>query len=141
VAHRLVELVEEVMLGNPELPTGEVVVAMVVLAVQVLSSSNATNNEGLMETKIYRLYGIDTAMHLLRPGAKWEITNSHFSNWEDPRPCPKWEEVLETMEKIKAFEDSINTVWLPEQIAELTGSPEAQAKAQVAQMIAEQKAA
>jgi hypothetical protein len=45
------------------------------------------------------------------------------------------------MEKIKAFEDSINTVWLPEQIAELTGSPEAQAKAQVAQMIAEQKAA
>jgi hypothetical protein len=141
VAHHLVELVEEVMLGNPELPTGEVVVAMVVLAVQVLSSSNATNNEGLMETKIYRLYGIDTAMHLLRPGAKWEITNSHFSNWEDPRPCPKWEEVLETMEKIKAFEDSINTVWLPEQIAELTGSPEAQAKAQVAQMIAEQKAA
>jgi hypothetical protein len=141
VAHRLVELVEEVMLGNPELPTGEVVVAMVVLAVQVLSSSNATNNEGLMETKIYRLYGIDTAMHLLRPGAKWEITNSHFSNWEDPRPCPKWEEVLETMEKIKAFEDSINTVWLPEQIAELTGSPEAQAKAQVAQMVAEQKAA
>ena len=141
MAHRLVELVEEVMLGNPELPTGEVVVAMVVLAVQVLSSSNATNNEGLMETKIYRLYGIDTAMHLLRPGAKWEITNSHFSNWEDPRPCPKWEEVLETMEKIKAFEDSINTVWLPEQIAELTGSPEAQAKAQVAQMIAEQKAA
>ena len=94
-----------------------------------------------MTTKIYRLYGIDTAMHLLRPGAKWEITNSHFSNWEDPRPCPKWEEVLDTMEKIKAFEDSINTVWLPEQVAELTGSPEAQAKAQVAQMIAEQKAA
>jgi hypothetical protein len=110
-------------------------------AALVLSSSRPTNNEGNMATKIYRLYGIDTAMHLLRPGAKWEITNSHFSNWEDPRPCPKWEEVLDTMEKIKAFEDSINTVWLPEQIAELTGSPEAQAKAQVAQMIAEQKAA
>jgi hypothetical protein len=105
------------------------------------SSSRQINNEGLMETKIYRLYGIDTAMHLLRPGAKWEISNSHFSRWEDPRPCPKWEEVLDTMEKIKAFEDSINTVWLPEQIAELTGSPEAQAKAQVAQMIEEQKAA
>ena len=116
-------------------------VATAAQAAQVLSSSKQTNNEGLMETKIYRLYGIDTAMHLLRPGAKWEITNSHFSNWEDPRPCPKWEEVLETMEKIKAFEDSINTVWLPEQIAELTGSPEAQAKAQVAQMVAEQKAA
>ena len=94
-----------------------------------------------MEEKIYMLYGIDTAMHLLRPGARWEITNNFFSVWEDPRPCPTWQEVMDTMKKIKAFEDSINTVWLPEQIAELTGSPEAQAKAQVNQMIAEQKAA
>ena len=68
--------------------------------------------------KIYRMFGIDTAMHLLRPGAKWEITNSHFSRWDDPRPCPTWEEVTETMDKIKAFEDSINTVWLSEQIEE-----------------------
>jgi hypothetical protein len=67
------------------------------------------------------LYGIDTAMHLLRPGAKWEITNNFFSRWEDPRPCPTIEEVHETMEKIKAFEDSINTVWTDEQLAELTG--------------------
>ncbi len=94
-----------------------------------------------MATKIYRLYGIDTAMHLLRPGAKWEITNSHFSNWEDPRPCPSWQEVMDTMEKIKAFEDSIDTIWLPEHLAELTGSPEMQAQAQVAQIIEEQKAA
>ena len=72
-------------------------------------------------TKIYQLYGIDTAMHMLRPGARWEISNSHFSVWEDPRPCPTWEEVMETMEKIKAFEDSINTIWLPEQIERLTG--------------------
>ena len=72
-------------------------------------------------TKIYQLYGIDTAMHLLRPGARWEISNSHFSVWEDPRPCPTWEEVVETMEKIKAFEDSINTIWLPEQVERLTG--------------------
>jgi hypothetical protein len=92
-----------------------------------------------METKIYGLYGIDTAMHLLRPGAKWEISNSHFSRWEDPRPCPKWEEVLDTMEKIKAFEDSINTVWLPEQIEALTGQAEIQA--QVDRIIEEQKAA
>ena len=68
------------------------------------------------KTKAYFLYGIDTAMHMLRPGAKWEITNSSFTRWEDPRPCPTWEEVQETMEKIKAFEDSINTIWLPEQI-------------------------
>ena len=72
-------------------------------------------------TKIYQLYGIDTAMHLLRPGARWEISNSHFSVWEDPRPCPTWEEVMETMEKIKAFEDSINTIWLPDQVERLTG--------------------
>ena len=74
-----------------------------------------------METKIYRLYGIDTAMHLLRPGAKWEISNTMITRWEDPRPCPTWEELMDTMEKIKAFEDSINTIYTEEQIAELTG--------------------
>ena len=74
-----------------------------------------------MTVKIHMLYGIDTAMHLLRPGAKWEISNTMFTRWEDPRPCPTWEEVMETMEKIKAFEDSINTIWLPEQIEQITG--------------------
>lgn len=66
--------------------------------------------------KQYMLFGIDTAMHLLRPGAKWEISNTLFTRWDDPRPCPTWQEVQDTMEKIKQFEDSINTVWLPEQI-------------------------
>lgn len=56
-------------------------------------------------------------MHLLRPGAKWEITNGFFSRWDDPRPCPSWQEVMDTVEKIKAFEDSINTILLPEQEA------------------------
>jgi hypothetical protein len=74
-----------------------------------------------MDTKIYQLYGIDTAMHLLRPGAKWEISNTMFTRWEDPRPCPTMEEVMETMEKIKAFEDSINTVWTQEQIEQMRG--------------------
>ena len=69
--------------------------------------------------KVYKFLGIDTAMHLLRPGAKWEITNSSFTRWEDPRPCPTMQEVRETMEKIKAFEDSINTIWLPEQIEQI----------------------
>ena len=77
-----------------------------------------------MQEKIYRMYGIDTAMHLLRPGAKWEISNTMFTRWEDPRPCPTWEEVKETMDKIKAFEDSINTIWLPEQLAEIKGHQE-----------------
>ncbi len=74
-----------------------------------------------MEKKVYMLYGIDTAMHLLRPGARWEITNNHFSVWDDPRPCPTMEEVHETMEKIKAFEDSINTIWTQQQLDELLG--------------------
>ena len=75
-----------------------------------------------MDTKIYRFYGIDMAVQLLRPGAKWEWTGGlGFTRWEDPRPKPTVEEVEETMEKIKAFEESINTIWLPEQIEEITG--------------------
>ena len=74
-----------------------------------------------MDTKIRMMYGIDTAMHLLRPGARWEITNNFFSLWDDPRPCPTMEEVHETMEKIKAFEDSINTIWTQQQLDELLG--------------------
>ena len=77
-----------------------------------------------MDTKLYQLYGIDTAMHLLRPGAKWEISNTMFTRWEDPRPCPTMEEVMETMEKIKAFEDSINTVWTQEQREQMRGQQE-----------------
>jgi hypothetical protein len=72
-----------------------------------------------MKEKIYQLYGINTAMHMLRPGARWEISNNQFSIWEDPRPCPTIEEVYETMEKIKAFEDSINTIWREDQIKAL----------------------
>ena len=72
-----------------------------------------------MSDKIYRLYGINTAMHLLRPGAKWEISNRIITRWDDPRPIPSWEEIDATMEKIKAFEDSINTIWLPKQLDEM----------------------
>ena len=75
-----------------------------------------------MDTKIYRFYGIDMAVQLLRPGAKWDWTGGlGFTRWEDPRPKPSVQEVEETMEKIKAFEESINTIWLPEQIEEITG--------------------
>ena len=63
-------------------------------------------------------------MHLLRPGAKWEISNTMFTRWEDPRPCPTMEEVMETMEKIKAFEDSINTIWTQEQLQQMRGQQE-----------------
>ena len=74
-----------------------------------------------MQEKIYRMVGIDTAMELLRPGAKWEISNTVFTRWEDPRPCPTIEEVFATIDKIREFEDSIQTVWLPEQYATIKG--------------------
>ncbi|NDJ15539.1 MAG: hypothetical protein EBY17_30925 [Acidobacteriia bacterium] len=70
-------------------------------------------------TKIYRLMGIDTAMHLLRPGAAWEISNNQFTRWEDERPCPTIEEVYETIDKIKAFEESIPTIWTDKQLEEM----------------------
>lgn len=70
-------------------------------------------------TKTYMMLGINTAIELLRPGAKWEWTGGvGFSRWDDPRPQPTHDEVMETIEKIKAFEDSINTIWLPEQVKE-----------------------
>jgi len=69
-----------------------------------------------MDTKIYRFFGIDVAMQMLRPGAKWEISNNVFTRWEDPRPCPSIEEVYWVMDKIKEFEESIPTIWLPEQL-------------------------
>jgi hypothetical protein len=55
-------------------------------------------------------------VHLLRPGAKWEFTGGvGFTRWDDPRPCPSVEEVMETIEKIREFEEKINTILLPEQ--------------------------
>ena len=75
-----------------------------------------------MVTKRYMILGINTAVNLLRPGSKWEWTGGvGFTRWEDPRPKPSKEEVEETIEKIKVFEDSINTVWLPEQIEQIAG--------------------
>lgn len=66
--------------------------------------------------KIYRFYGIDVAMQMLRPNAKWEIYNNVITRWDDPRPCPSMDEVYWVMEKIKEFEESIPTIWLPEQL-------------------------
>lgn len=65
--------------------------------------------------KIYRLTGIDSAMEMLRPGAKWEISNSTFTRWEDDRPCPSMDEVRYVQRKAREFEDSINTIWKEEQ--------------------------
>jgi len=89
-----------------------------------IDTSKAVDESELSQAsqeKIYRLYGVNTAMHLLRPGAKWEISNTTFTRWEDDRPCPTWKEVEETMQKIKDFEDSIPTIWTKKQVLEMTG--------------------
>jgi hypothetical protein len=77
-----------------------------------------------METKIYRLFGIDAAMQLLRPNAKWEISNGVFTRWDDPRPCPSIEEVYWVMDQIKEFEEKIPTIWLDEDLAKLKAEAE-----------------
>lgn len=77
-----------------------------------------------METKIYRIYGIEMAMSLLRPNAKWEISNNMFTRWDDPRPCPSIEEVYWVMDKIREFEDSIPTIWLEEDLKRMQGEVE-----------------
>ena len=70
-------------------------------------------------SKTYMILGINTAVEMLRPGAKWEWTGGvGFTRWDDPRSKPSHDEVMETIDKIKAFEDSINTIWLPEQVEE-----------------------
>jgi tRNA uridine 5-carbamoylmethylation protein Kti12 len=82
--------------------------------------------------KAYQLVGIDTAMHLLRPGAKWEISNREITRWEDPRPKPPWDEIMFTIEKIKELEDAVPTILLPEQqkaFEEHMGQIEAQLQA------------
>jgi len=75
----------------------------------------------MSEKKIMRFYGIDTAMHMLRPNAKWEITNNVITRWDDPRPKPSMEEIYWVMEKIKEFEESIPTIWLDEDWEKITG--------------------
>lgn len=62
----------------------------------------------------YRFYGFDVAMQMLRPDATFEAYNGKITRWNDPRPCPTQAEIYETMEKIKAFEQSIPTIWLTE---------------------------
>lgn len=63
----------------------------------------------------YRFASVSTAIQLLRPGASWEMNNLTITNWNDPRPCPSWEEISETVDKIKKFEESINTIWLEDE--------------------------
>ena len=71
--------------------------------------------------KIYQLYGIETAMQLLRPNARWEVRDNEITKWEDYREQPTWDEVQDMMEKLRVFEESIPTVWTSAQLKEYTG--------------------
>jgi len=71
------------------------------------------------DRKIYKLVGVNVAIELLRPGAKWEFNGTAFTKWDDPRPVPSVEEVYDVMKKLKDFEDSIPTMWTPEQLASM----------------------
>jgi hypothetical protein len=54
----------------------------------------------------YRFAGIDVAMQILRPGATFEISGLTITNWDDPRPKPTTEEIVEMVESIKKFEEA-----------------------------------
>ena len=71
----------------------------------------------MTQSKLYRYLGVDAAINMLRPGAKWELTNTNITRWDDPRPQPTWQLIEETMAKIKAFEDSIPTIWLEDDVS------------------------
>ena len=55
--------------------------------------------------------GLDSAIEMLRPNAKWEVTNNEITVWDDPRPKPSMEEIKGVQERAKAFEDTLNTIW------------------------------
>jgi hypothetical protein len=67
----------------------------------------------------YRYATVDIALQLLRPGCSWEMSNLTITKWNDPRPCPTWEEISETVDKIKRFEESLDTIWLDEDYKEI----------------------
>lgn len=60
--------------------------------------------------KTYALVGVNTAIFLLRPGAQFCLSNTEFIEWNDSRPAPTWDEIMETVLKIKEFEDTIPSI-------------------------------
>jgi len=63
--------------------------------------------------RTYTITGVHTAINLLRPQAEYALSNTEFIIWNDPRPAPTWEEIQETINKIRDFEDSIESIELP----------------------------
>jgi len=65
-----------------------------------------------MAKRTYTITGVHTAINLLRPQAEYALSNTEFIIWKDPRPAPSFEEIQDTINKIREFEDSIPSVEL-----------------------------
>jgi hypothetical protein len=77
-----------------------------------------------MEFGHYRWARLDFVIQLLRPGAKFSASQTvredgssdwSFSEWEDARPVPSREEILDAIGKVRALEDSVKTIYTDEQ--------------------------
>jgi hypothetical protein len=49
------------------------------------------------------MYGVSDAVKKLRPGAHFELTNTQFTQWNDPAGTqpPSWEEIMAVVEEDK----------------------------------------
>ena len=49
----------------------------------------------------YPVPGIDTAIRILRPNARWELQNRNFAIWEcdDGTEPPSWDEIIVEMQR------------------------------------------
>jgi hypothetical protein len=65
----------------------------------------------------YEWVAFDSALALLRPGAKWKLDHGKLI-WEDPRPMPTLDEISNVINKIRDFEESIDYILLPDQVEE-----------------------
>tara|TARA_B100000927_G_C16419656_1_gene450812 strand:- start:680 stop:1039 length:360 start_codon:yes stop_codon:yes gene_type:complete len=55
----------------------------------------------------YPVPGVDTAIQVLRPGARYDLTNTEFTEWEDElgREPPSWVEICREVEREKEIYD------------------------------------
>ena len=55
----------------------------------------------------YPVPGTDTAIEVLRPGARYQLVGTQFTRWEDPekREPPTWSELLEEIHREKEVYD------------------------------------
>lgn len=53
------------------------------------------------------IWGVDTAMRVLRPHAKFRLENRTFTKWDDPtgQEPPSWDEINEQIKKDKELWD------------------------------------